>query len=130
MITDHKPLTTILGPMRGIPPLAAARMQRWGLLLSAYTYDIQYRSTNFHGNVDGLSRLPLPGTKALTSSADAAVFNMAQIDALPVQASQISEATRHDTSLRKVLQYTQSAATTYHLPLVLPLEARGVINRE
>ena len=25
--TDHKPLTTILGPQQGIPPLAAARMQ-------------------------------------------------------------------------------------------------------
>ncbi len=27
-ITDHKLLTTILGPKRGIPPLAAARLQR------------------------------------------------------------------------------------------------------
>ena len=26
LITDHKPLTTILGPKHGIPPLAAARM--------------------------------------------------------------------------------------------------------
>ena len=28
LYTDHKPLTTILGPKRGIPPLAAARLQR------------------------------------------------------------------------------------------------------
>ena len=27
-ITDHKPLTTILGPKKGIPSLAAARLQR------------------------------------------------------------------------------------------------------
>ena len=40
LITDHKPLTTILGLKRGIPPLAAAWMQLWGLLLAAYTYDI------------------------------------------------------------------------------------------
>ena len=42
LVTDHQPLTTILGPKRGVPPLAAARMQRWALLLSAYTYQIQY----------------------------------------------------------------------------------------
>ena len=42
LMTDHKPLTSILGPKQGIPPLAAARMQRWALLLSAYTYDIKF----------------------------------------------------------------------------------------
>ena len=40
--TDHKPLTTILGSHEGIPPLAAARMQRWALLLSAYSYEIRF----------------------------------------------------------------------------------------
>ena len=35
LLTDHKPLTTILGPKTGVPPLAAARLQRWALLLSA-----------------------------------------------------------------------------------------------
>ena len=28
LVTDHKPLTTILGPKKGVPPLAAARLQR------------------------------------------------------------------------------------------------------
>ena len=36
LITDHKPLTTIFGPKTGIPPMAAARMQRWALYLSAF----------------------------------------------------------------------------------------------
>ena len=30
-ITDHKPLTTILGPKEGIPSLAAAHLQRWAI---------------------------------------------------------------------------------------------------
>ena len=34
LTTDHKPLTTILGPKQGIPTLAAARLQRWALLLA------------------------------------------------------------------------------------------------
>ena len=31
LITDHKPLTTILGPKEGIPSLAAAHLQRWAI---------------------------------------------------------------------------------------------------
>ena len=70
LVTDHKPLTTILGPKRGIPPLAAARLQRWALILAAYTYEIEYRPTGAYGNADGLSRLPLkPDCKEFTSNA-------------------------------------------------------------
>ena len=38
LCTNHKPLATLLGPKSGIPTLAAVRMQRWALILSAYTY--------------------------------------------------------------------------------------------
>ena len=37
LITDHKLLLKILGPKTGVPALAAARMQRWSLILAAYT---------------------------------------------------------------------------------------------
>ncbi|XP_057673038.1 uncharacterized protein LOC130904346 [Corythoichthys intestinalis] len=59
LVTDHKPLLKILGPKTGVPPLAAARMQRWALILAAYTYEIQYKPSGQHGNVDALSRLPI-----------------------------------------------------------------------
>ena len=35
LLTDHKPLTTILGPHKAISTLAAARLQRWAIILSA-----------------------------------------------------------------------------------------------
>ena len=57
-LTDHKRLTYILGPKRGIPALAASRLQRWSILLAAYTYDIEYRASHNHRNADVLSRLP------------------------------------------------------------------------
>ena len=38
LCTDHKPLLSILGPKKNIPSLAAARLQRWAILLSACTY--------------------------------------------------------------------------------------------
>ena len=42
--TFHKPLTTILGPNKGIPPIAAARLQWWTLQLAAHNYIIQQGS--------------------------------------------------------------------------------------
>jgi hypothetical protein len=57
MVTDHKPLTSILGPKKGVSSVAAARLQRWSLLLSAYHYDLEFRSTTAHGNAAALSRL-------------------------------------------------------------------------
>lgn len=40
LLTDHRPLTIILGPYTGIPSLAASQLQRWALLLSGHSYDI------------------------------------------------------------------------------------------
>ena len=83
LITDHKPLTTIFGPKTGIPPMAAARMQRWALYLSAFFYSIEYRRTDCHGNADGLSRLPLEGKQ--TSIRDiSSCYNLVQMAALPL----------------------------------------------
>ena len=58
LLTDHRPLTTILGPKKGIPPIAAARLQRWAVQLAAYSYEIEFKSTNDHCNADVLSHLP------------------------------------------------------------------------
>ena len=103
VIMDHKLLTAILGPQRGVPPLAAACMQRWALLLSAYSYDIRFRPTQSHGNADSLSHLPLPDTHPVGNCKDPTIFNLAQLDALPIQATDITAATRTDPILSKVL---------------------------
>ena len=50
LVTDHKPLTTLLGPKTSVPTLAASRMQRWALVLSTYSYTIEYRPTAQHTN--------------------------------------------------------------------------------
>ena len=40
--TDHKPLLTILGPKSAVPTLAAARLQRWALILASYHYEVVF----------------------------------------------------------------------------------------
>ena len=39
LVTDHRPLCKLFGH-KEVRPQAAARMQRWALILSAYTYKI------------------------------------------------------------------------------------------
>lgn len=105
LITDHKPLTTILGPKKGIPSLAAACLQRWAILLSAYDCDIQYKPTTDQGNADGLSRLPLPSTASSLDNQNVMTFNIGQIQALPVTFQDIQKCTRRDPILGKVYRY-------------------------
>ena len=80
IITDHKPMLTILGPKKEIPPLAATQLQRWAVLLSTFNCDIKFQSTHDHGNVDGLSHLPLPNVTQEGEAHEVSLFNIAQIN--------------------------------------------------
>ena len=76
LLTDHRPLTTIFGPHVGIPSLAASRMQRWALLLSAHTYDIKYRKSELHANADAESHYStITEKKGVTTAAFRSLWN-------------------------------------------------------
>ena len=122
LVTEHKLLTTILGPKKGILALSAARMQRWALLLSTYTYDIHFPPTQSHGNADGLSCLPVREVQSCMPD-DAMVFNIAQLDALPVCSSELMVATRTDPQLSKILQYVRKGWLEKILGTLFPLLA-------
>ena len=106
LITDHKPLTTILDPHHAIPTLAAARLQRWAIILSAYQYSIVFRWTEEHRNADALSRLPLKDPPGQERANEAAVFNLGQIQALPVTAIKLACCSCQDRQLSKVMLFT------------------------
>ena len=59
LVTDHQPLTRIFGPKSSVPPLAAARLQRWAVLLSGYNFDIKFKNSAGNANADFFSRFPL-----------------------------------------------------------------------
>ncbi|XP_056144392.1 uncharacterized protein K02A2.6-like [Lampris incognitus] len=80
LLTDHRPLTSILSPVRSTPSMAAAHMQRWALLLSAHDYTIEYRKASAHTNADGLSRLPLPDTHDDMTDTELSLFLTRQND--------------------------------------------------
>ena len=109
LVTDHKPLTAILGPKIGVPALAAGRLQRWALLLSTYTYDIEFCPTKSHANADGLSRLPLTTlTVADPVPSVFSIFCMSQIQTHPVSSAHLQQATRTDPILSRVFTGTPS----------------------
>ena len=105
LVTDHKPLTSIFGPKKGVPSVAAARLQRWALLLAAYDYNIEFRSTDAHGNADALSCLPLP-TKGSQVPSETRLCNIRKLNALPVTSMEVRVATKRDPTLSKVMRYT------------------------
>ena len=102
LVTDHKPLISVLGPKNGIPPMAAARLQWWALLLLAYIYTIEFKPTQQHANADGLSRLLLGD---LQPPSTCSAFVVGQLQALPVTSEQLEAATRQDPLLSRVHQY-------------------------
>ena len=106
--TDHRPLVTILGPKNGIPTMTAARLQRWALILSGYTYEIEYRPGSELCHADAFSRLPVnaPTNSAEEESDD--IFHFTCVDELPVSSRQIRESTRKHPLLAKVLDFTMT----------------------
>lgn len=114
LVSDHQPLKVIFGDKTGIPTLAAARLQRWAIILSAYRYEIQYRKGAQLANADALSRLPLPeriGDVAKMSSS-AKVLEVKLLSntsqAVPLTALDVAKETGRDPVLAKVLHYTHT----------------------
>ena len=103
LVTDHKLLVTLLGPKNAIPPLAAAGLQKWTIILAAYSYEIEYKSTQNHANADSLSRLPLKVTD--NSIDEVTVFNIAQVEAMPITAQKVATATQRDPLLSQVYNW-------------------------
>ena len=104
--TDHQPLMTILGPKKGIPSIAAMWMQHWATKLSAYNYDIKYRSSGEHFNADAMSRLPRPIADNHTEDLED-TFQHEQLEALPVTAEIVKQHTASDSTLQRIYHFIQ-----------------------
>lgn len=110
LVTDHKPLMAILGSKKSLPTLAAARLQRWAVLLMGYQYDLEFRRSEQHSNADGFSRLPRPSAteRADASEKGTTSFNLHQINAVPLSGRDLRNATEKDPKLSAVLRYTRA----------------------
>ena len=91
--------------------MAANRLQRWAIILSSYTYNIQYKPTTKHGNADTLSRLPIAADQqvqqncCLTLKLD--LIHSVQLEQFPLDTADIAKATKSDTILSQVYHFIQ-----------------------
>lgn len=86
--------------------MVASRMQRWDLILSAYTFDIEYIRTDANG-ADWLSRLPIINnnlSKTSLSAPEQTYLHLIQQDLL-LDSKVIKLETSKDILLSKVLRY-------------------------
>ena len=101
ILSDHKPLQHLFSETRPVPAMASARIQRWALTLSAYSYTITYKSGGDHINADVLSRLPLPETPSDVPLPGETVLLLDTLHG-PVTAIQIKHWTDRDPLLSSV----------------------------
>ncbi|KAG7301015.1 hypothetical protein JYU34_015388 [Plutella xylostella] len=102
--TDHKPLVSIFGSKSGVPPMAASRLQRWAVILSAYSYDIEYVTTK-ENIADGFSRLPLKVKEYPNNQIPEQTYLHQVQDALLLDASLIKRETARDPILSRVVSF-------------------------
>ena len=57
---DHQPLSYLFSKSKGVSQTTSSRIQRWGLTLGAYRYNIRHKLGATLTNADDLSRLPRP----------------------------------------------------------------------
>lgn len=88
LYTDREPLVTILGPKTAVPTLAAARMQRWAVILQAYNCQVEYRTSKEHCNAHALLRLPCNAPPLKEEEAE--IFFFSGLKELPIDAKDIS----------------------------------------
>ena len=108
LVTDHQPLTRIFGPKSSIPPLAAARLQRWAVLLSRYDFNIVFRDSAGNANADFFSRFPIQSQADDDLDPDEHYVCATTTDELPISAAEIAEGTKKDSLLIKVYECTSS----------------------
>ena len=101
MVTDHTPLLGLFAETKPIPTMAAARIQRWALLLSSYQYSMIFRKGANNGNADCLSRLPA-FDKENVSKVKAEIMMM-ELAHVPVTSQEVKIATKRDPVLSKVV---------------------------
>ena len=85
LVTHYKPLLAVLVLKSGIPTLAAALLQRWALLLAAYSDEIEFQPTGEHADANSCSVCLWEAEYPPETGFD---FTVGQIQALPVTAAQ------------------------------------------
>ena len=111
ILTDHKPLVSLLGENKAVLLMVSGRMQRWAIMLSAYQYRLRYRPRMTNANVNALSRLPLSVKPEVTEDPSESVLSLHILEmtpARPITTVQLRQFTDRDGQMATVRHYVLS----------------------
>lgn len=104
IVTDAQSIKEMFSPEKATPAVAAARIQRWGVYLTQFIFDIIHRSSNKMCVPDALSRLPLECNDMDLEDVSLdinCIFN----DDFPILFKDIVKAQEEDSELKLVKKY-------------------------
>ncbi|XP_062704251.1 uncharacterized protein K02A2.6-like [Aedes albopictus] len=101
--TDHKPLLSLFHPHKGIPTIAASRLQRWAHFLSGFNYDIGHVSSQLNV-ADFPSRFPTESWK-LWKEEDSYLNFINRDECGLVSLEELKLASEKDEHLNVAMQY-------------------------
>ena len=105
IVTGHKTLLGILSEEKGIPQLAAWRLQRWAIILSGYNYTLKYKAGISNSNVDCLSQFPKDCENDF-SKLENLVF-LTDLAESPVTSFDVKNESAKDPIISRVIHYVQ-----------------------
>lgn len=112
LATDHKPLLAIFGEFKGLPMMASARMQRWALILSGFSYSIKHVKGEFN-QADSISRMPQAELNDSVNYIESNYINYADFDnVLQLDFKKIAIETRRDKILSKLVDAIQNGTVS------------------
>lgn len=135
LVSDCKPLCSIMGPKTGIPLMMAGRLQRWSIILSEYNYSIKCVKSKENCVADCLSRA---ATIKVDSQVNGTSYSSREdrlnesiinfIDApKPIDFKEIAERTKKDITLNKIFGYVLHGWPTHS---DMPVECKDYYNRK
>ena len=104
LISDHKPLVGLFGENTPLPPMASARIHRWAMILSGYSYKLRYKPGQDIDNADACSRLPLQLPLTTEEERPETVQFLQQLESSPILARDVGW-TEQDPILSRVQYY-------------------------
>ena len=102
IVSDHKPLMYLLGEYKPIPKIVLARVQRWAILLGAYSYALKYRPGSAVSNADALPVSEAPNNIPVPPDI---ILNMDMLNQTPITADVIRTMSSKDPLISKVIYY-------------------------
>lgn len=122
--SDHQPLREIFNVNKGTPAVAAARLQRWAVLLSSYMYTIEYRKASHMAHADALSRLPLNED---TGDEEYLINSFNETGDIPLISEDIARETQNDEVLKQVYKLVKDGVPNNNMDKILNPELRKYI---